>query len=513
MKKALRKVMCVFLSTILVLTTASVTIAAEQPMEKIENNSTIILKGLEYSDDLPLVDSEEQLDHRFVISSLKVQEGTVNLQGEVSFGDSAIFEVNSEGTVYTDDSPLSQKTGRTTFMFEPQEDYSILNLNVQEQADGAMLFPVNAGLDDKPIMQVAIKHGGTIYYFEDGLEQNVMPSQIKQFALDVPAENDESTSKALLTQESAGDEQNLGEDIQASNSWQFFEGSSMQDDVTILDDNSVDSELNAVAATPTGVPYGIPSNVFTSTGKWASVNNPTYQTMGYYAVTNPQSGTSNRITTLIQWEYIYNPCSNLPNNQNVASSGVTSIKIKTMGEYMYVAARNSVELIGTYSYMRLQEPTILMAMMSNQQILSNATTTFVSQGSNLTINWLECLGLVNNVVFQTAATLLGAIEYKDVDHSTACMDYQDTAKKQIQTYGKVIRGRKISHNGNKLTKEGDYLRIAFTIRQPSDLTSSAGKKEIVNKYFFHVYRRNSVGVYERVYTVEQLRSSYYSVYN
>lgn len=505
MKKMTQKFVSFFLSITLLLTITSTAYAENTSYsERLELTNPLVLKGLEYNSDIPLIESEDQLDYEFVINDFVINNGNANLMGTVYHQGIKVFDIDSSGVVYADDSSFSQRVGRITVMFEPQEEYAIINLNVQEHADGDLLFPANAKYDNKAVMELAVSYNGVILYFEDGFEHPSFPDKIRTCAKEI---SKESESSVFVNQENT-DEPSISEDIQASNAWQLFMNT--PDDVTILDDE--EATLYAVNSTPAGVPTGIPANVFTTAGAWASVNNPTYQTLGYYATTNARSGTNNFVTALIQWEYIYNPCSDFPTGQSVASSGVTSIRIHLVGEFTYIASRNTVEYTGDYAYMRLQEPTILMALMSNQQLLSNATTSFRSQGSNLEINWLEYIGLVKNEIFQTAATLLGAITYKEEDHTTACSDYQDTLAKQLATYGKVIRARKISHNGNKLAKKGDYLRIAFTVRQPRDLTRTPGRREIVNKYFFHVYGRDIWGVYnKKLYTVEQFRYSYYDV--
>lgn len=99
-----------------------------------------------------------------------------------------------------------------------------------------------------------------------------------------------------------------------------------------------------------------------------------------------------------------------------------------------------------------------------------------------------------------------------MSHSDACAVYQNTYAKQISTYGKPIKGRKVSCDTKQLSKTGDSLYLSYTITSPTDLPRTGGTKKVAHRFYFNVYERNGSGVYTKTYTVEQIRENGFYTY-
>ncbi len=281
-------------------------------------------------------------------------------------------------------------------------------------------------------------------------------------------------------------------------------------EVQIWDGTSYDAQTT-IPTSLTGIPIG----VFTKEGRWASVNNPSNPYMGYYAVTYPVWGSKNFITRVIKWEYLYNPCDNLSSNSEVATDGVVGFKIIDAAEYTYYAIRDSVELTSFFIPFRIKNASIAMGLQSEEQILSYVNRGMQADGKTISVNWRSLLGLLPfGQYYSAATTLFRAIEYKDNNITTSYDYFQSTAAGQKAVYGKLVRGYKMTDNGKYFIENGDTLNISFQVRQPKDLNRTVRKNAIANKYYFEIYERNGTTLLysQKVYTVEQVRNSYYNVY-
>jgi|GEM_PF-2292341 len=384
-----------------------------------------------------------------------------------------------------------------------------------------LLFPANSDLVGSPVMTFAIWFSDSILYFEGALPNNTVYAKMDSIALS--KEEVEGLSKRrsaktalssnVLSKAETADEI-LGE-VQASESWRMFVNPVTEDDIVMLDDAGAIVENFGIStrASVTGIPSGMPVDVFQKLGSWGCVNNPSNQANGYIAITTRRGGTTDvNETQLLQWGYIFNNANNLTSGSTVSNGGAISLQLKATGIYVYYASQNKIQLENSNGYLKITDAAIAMGLRSGEQILTKSASEIKSQGSAVTINWKAALGLIPVGYIQTAVELFSLVEYKEVENSIANALYPDTADLQKKNYGKLIRGRKLVHNGKQLTKNGDYFSIEYTVKQPKDLSRTTGTKYVSNKYFFFVYGRDMGAYTNKIKTVNEIRESSYYVY-
>lgn len=221
MKKTIKVLSCLCLALVLLLAAGSFSLASETPPEPISAELPITLGGIEYTADLPLVESRSQMNYQLTITGFDIQGSAVRLTGDIYKDGAKLLSIDSKGAIYNSGAPLSQKTGRSTLMFEKNEDYKIVNCNVQACADGGLLFPVNAGFDKEPVMEVAVFFQDKFLYFEDGLSDISLPEVLKEHSLDA-CDEDVAAAAPKSYVMSSDDDTSLAEDVQASDSWRSF---------------------------------------------------------------------------------------------------------------------------------------------------------------------------------------------------------------------------------------------------------------------------------------------------
>lgn len=452
------------------------------------------------------------------LAAFLYKDNCADLEATFVNTDGSEIPIQANGFVFSSAAPLARETELITFMFTTKSEspYRILNFGIRFSPNKELLLPSNQFSSDSPMIEVALseKPSNKIIYFENEASED-LPSKetMLKSAIDTATASFSDYADFAShadTPWSIEESDCVDEWVQCSEFWRSFLSEPLQEsDIKVIEDTPVNSTMSTTS--PSGIPNGVDATVFTTSGAWASVNSPNHPTTGYYAITGDWVS-NNKVTRLIQWEYIYNSCGSLSSNQEVSSDNATAISILRVGEYTYFASRNAVEYTGNYAYLRLENVAIATALKNDENILSRAHSSLQLDNSGITINWKEWLGLLPNNPFTVAAKLLSSIEYVEVDHANACKEYQDTYQKQMNAYGKVIRARRVSSDSKKLTREGDSLNITFSIRQPRDLPRTAGSKGIVNRYYFKVYSRNSIGIYTEIKTVQEIRETSFYVY-
>lgn len=489
-----------------------------------EKGSEFSIPGIEYSSEMPIVTDKVQMDYILKVNEISLHQGKIIFCAKIyNENQTLLEEISQEGDIFESNSTSGKESGRITTMFSHDESksYRILNCSFEVNPIVDLLFPANSDLSGTPVITFAVMVDDKILYFEGALPNDIIHERMDNIALN-KKEIEEMTklrssiiafSSDVLKEVETADE--IIEEVQASESWRLFVDPITEEDIVMLDDEkSIADNLGILTrASVSGVPTGMPADVFQKVGSWGSVNNPNNPSIGYVAITARRNGTTNvNETQLIQWEYIYNKCSDFAKGADVSSGGATAIKLKTTGTYVYYASQNKIQLENSNSYLKITSAAIAMGLRSDEQILSYAKTSIVSKGSSVKINWKGLLGLIPSGYVQTALKLFSLIEYKAVDNTTAEDDYQDTAAKQKSSYGKLIRGRKLACNGNELTKNNDSLRIGFQVRQPRDLPRTSKTQYISSKYFFFIYGRDAWGAYtDKIKTVNETREASYYV--
>lgn len=465
-----------------------------------------VILGTEYFDGMEVIEERSQLDHSLIVKLLDIDKNKISFDAILKDVDGEEISLSADGMLYTSKSEKLKKVNGMTAILN-SNDCEVLSCIFENETDGADLFPVNVNLDGKDVMRISIKIDSKVYYFEGELpiefEYDTVYSEMAQA----------SSQKKDITLNMQNKVYTLNEEDVVKNQeiWRY----SMRKNFEPVEVDMVDFEKEIQKRTtyPSEL-SGVKSGVFVNAGEWASVNNPSAPQIGYYATTYSVSGTNNYVTEIMKWEYLYNPCDNIVSGTNVGGDGSTGVKIITAAEYTYYAVRDSVELTNNFVPYKIKNSAVVMGLFSDEQILSGVNREVRSNGSKLTVNWSSILGLLPfGKAYSTISTVFSSIQYYNTGKTSPSETYQATASGQKNAYGKLIRGHKLTDNGNDLVDENDCLIIKFTVRQPTDLSRTSRWNNIGNKYYFEIYERNAYTLLytTKVYTVDQMRESAYSV--
>lgn len=508
----MKKIISLVMAVTIFLTMSNIVFAEKEKNEDANMKPTVsmTIRGTEYYQGMPLTERKEQLDYTLKIDEFEVDNQDVKLSGSIFNQSGKIAEISDDGLLYKSQKTLLQKVNGLTILFPRKENWQILSCTLEKNAFDGELLIANMEMAGKPVIKIAVQNKDKIYYFEGEL-----PVGFDYDSLYAAAKNPSEEKKISEIDERfiIGDGSvSEYEIIQYEDGWRT--SSPLQSNgVTVLDNESDEmmiSQTNAVSPIE-----GVPVNVFTQAGKWASVNNPNKQTMGYYAVTNQVNDTNNYKTQIIKWEYIYPECNNFEVGDKVAYGGATQFRIHEAYEYTYFASRNEIELTNTFITYRIKNAAVAMGLQSDEQILGGVNRTMEANGRGVNINWKSILGLLPlGQYYSTAVTLFNSISFVEKNVSSSEDIFQDTAKGQKDVYGKLIRGYKMTDNGKYFIKNGDRMGFTFQVRQPSDLGRTVRRNSIANKFYFEIYERNPMSTMytDMVYSVNQIRNSYYNVY-
>lgn len=490
------------------------------------NGNEFEVPGIEYSSNMAVVTDKDQMKYTLKVNELSLHQGKIDFCAEIyDENHNLIKEISQVGDIFESTATSGKESGRITAMFEDAGDkvFKILNCSFESDPVVDLLFPANKDLANMPIMTFAVWINNGVLYFEGALPDNKIYTKIDDIAVN------EDEVGALFKRRSAGamfssavlseaeTREEVLEEVQASESWRAYLDPVTEDDVIMLDDEETIAKYfgRTSRATVSGIPDGMPVDVFQKLGSWGSVNNPNNQANGYVAITTRRGGTTNvNETKLFQWGYIFNKCGDFAKNVDVSSGGTIALQAKAVGRYVYYPDQNKIQYEGSAD-LKITDMAIAMGLRSGEQIITKTSEQIVAQGKSISINWKAVLGLIPNGYVQTAVKLFSLIEYKDSDNNpvNGKWDFPDTASLQIKNYGKPIRGRKLVHNGKELTTAGDQLRVEYTVKHPNDITRTSGTKYISNKYYFFVYGRDVWGAYtNKIKTVNEIRENSYTVY-
>lgn len=495
-----KKVISMLLAVVMMLTLGCIVVLAKEEIEC----SGFVVYGTEYYSDLEPIEYNSQLQYLLEVNLFTVKENTVSLNGEIKNDDEDIvYQIDSVGELYKSTSIKAKATNAFVAMMSKGDNYTILNFTIEERANGEDLLPVNSYLDNSSVIRLSIRddESNKIFYFE-----GAFPSEIRYDAIE---KNVIATNKQpdLNGKTFSSKKQVTEDEIFDSESWRFgYRKDTENNEVMIADYNYL-----LRANTPV---TGVPVNVFTSLGDWASVNNPSNQFVGYYASTNQQGGTNNKVTYIIVWEYLFNRPNNFTANIRTVTGGETAIKITKVAEYTYYPASDQITLTNTFAPFRMRYADVQMGIPSSGEILTKVTDSMRANSSTVTVNWKNIIGLLPyGTQINSAVSWLNTVTYQTESTGTPSYSYQDTANGQRSTYGKLVRGHKMSSNNRDLYKDGDHMTLTYTICQPADLTRYIRSNKLMSNYVFGIYERHPVTLLysSQVLYVDQNREATYSV--
>ena len=474
-------------------------------MTDVTLNDFMIL-GTHYYKGMDVIENRSQLDYEFFINEINFSGNNITLKGDICKNESVISSIDEMGILYKSIAEKLQKVNGITAVFSEKTGTGdeILSCAFERNADVGELLPVNEELGGKTVIKIAIRNNNEILYFEGEIPISNNYTNVYNSVLEASGSKE---AVSVFNGIKADTDISEKEAVQLKELWK--QGLlACSGEAEILDDNK--KEVQTRASSPL---VGVPVSVFKQEGSWASVNNPSNQYMGYYAVTYPVSGTNNFVTSIIKWEYLYNPCGNI-GSSNVASGGTTGFNISKSAEYTYYAVRDSIEFTNSFIPYRIKNAAVAMGLQSDEQIITYVNRRMQANASKITVNWTAILGLLPlGEYYSAASNLFSAITYKNNNISTSDDSYQASANGQKSVYGKLVRGHKLTDNGKYFIKDGDKMNIIFEVSQPNDLTKTSRTNYIGNKYYFEIFERNpyTLAYSNCVYTVNQIRTSSYYV--
>lgn len=268
------------------------------------------------------------------------------VSAEESFSDSTFLQnIELSGINYSENMLKTAKP----------DDIKIINFSLFFSPDSRLLDSVNQRkLGDNMTIEVALETKDDLLFFQDVVAPSEQIAAIKSKAVSTLKASREDYLNFAQSSDSPG----LLDEIESVDEWvqcsEFWPSRHPCEELPTYNADEINEMPSNYATTPTGVPHGIPANVFTTVGKWESVNNSYYPTLGYKAVTTRWLDTNDRVTRIVQWEYLYNCDGSLSSGMTDFPNQSVGIKIKLIGEYRYFSDSNKVVFSGNQANMRIE---------------------------------------------------------------------------------------------------------------------------------------------------------------
>lgn len=461
------------------------------------------------------------------ISQFKMNGDQFTISGNVIRDqDNAQFLLDGYGCFIKSTVPFADETGRFTSLSQSNNELEIINISIEMKAHPSLILPENDHLANTPIIMIGLKIEDQFIYFEGAL-----PIKNSKTSRSLELNACEAGDALKVHHDMAGEllskaetEEEVSEIIHSNESWranihraELPEEDVMLDDPEVAEQYGIDTRVSLTRAASSPV-RNLPVDVMKKVGKWGSQNNPNEPTIGYSALTTYFGNGPTVLCKYLVWEFLYNKPADMPKQTEVSTGGFSGVKIIAIGEYQYVPARDEFIYWGSSAQKRIKSPSVAVALRSANQIITQEKTELIGSGQKVLQTVLDYIGKAGIPYYSKAVDIFNELNkagnwvYQGTSRSS-WREYGDTAKAQKSAYGDIVRAAKLSGNNEWLTQYDDHAYVSYTVRQPTDLTRTAGTKYVSSKYFFTVYEPDLYGAYTVcTATINQTRDRGYYVY-
>ncbi|GAB2546486.1 hypothetical protein [Gracilibacillus alcaliphilus] len=145
------------------------------------------ITGVVYGEKIFALDSKDQLDAKLEINKLETKNDSLDVDLTLSY-DGNEFELVTSGKVYPSENTY---TGGYLVDLNETENYMIISFKLEEEAEEALLLPINDDLTGKTVVKIAMldKNTDDLIYFEDMLSNSQQINDIKEVSQELTLDN------------------------------------------------------------------------------------------------------------------------------------------------------------------------------------------------------------------------------------------------------------------------------------------------------------------------------------